>query len=253
MLTKRVNLFFLLKDDRLVKGTNFLNFTDVGDPMSQAMVYDAQGAEEISIVDIEATSQKRLMDMKIIRKILAKSRLPIAIGGGIKSLKDAGKYFAAGADKIILNTHAFLNPALVKELSDEFGSQSVVVSVDVKKNSGGKYDIFVYSGKQKIDLDFETMLKKFGDDGAGELIVTSIDREGTLSGFDLELYETAKRLAPMPLIASGGAGCYDHIVDLFQKIDCDGCAIGKMLFLRDYDVVRIKSYLKNNNVFVRDS
>ena len=240
MLTKRIIPLFLLKEGRLYKGEKFKNFIDVGDPTSQGMIYDAQGADEIIIVDIEASKKKKIIDPRIITSMITKCRLPIAAGGGIRDVKSAKKCFSAGADKIVVNTHAILNPRLVKEMAMEFGSQSVVVSIDVKK-SDSNYDIYIYSGTKKIGIKLEDLIKKFIDCGAGEIIVTCINKEGTMSGFDCNLYSRIRKFISVPLIASGGAGSYDHIVDLFKESDCDACAIGKMIFLRDYDMVRIKS------------
>ncbi|MDD5005408.1 MAG: imidazole glycerol phosphate synthase cyclase subunit [Candidatus Omnitrophica bacterium] len=253
MTSLRIIPFFLLKGKRLVKGTQFKDFKDVGDPLSQAMIYDAQGADEIIIVDIEASRGNKIIDTNIINRMISKCRLPIGAGGGIKTVQDADECFRAGADKIIVNTHAILRPPLVKELVKEFGSQSVVVSLDVRKNKGSGYDVYVFSGEKKVDNDFNTLIKKLIDCGAGEFIITSIDKEGTLSGFDYDLYAVVRNLIPVPLIASGGCGCYEDIVKLHQQTDCDACAIGKLLFLRDYDIVRIKSYIKGKKVLTREA
>jgi len=253
VIAHRIIPFFLLKGKRLTKGTQFRDFVDVGDPISQAMIYDAQGADEIAIVDIEASKENRIIDTKIITQIITKCRLPIAAGGGIKTIRDARKCFEAGADKIVVNTYAVLDPSLVKKLADEFGSQSVTVSIDVKKSAKGNYEVYIFSGTQKVKEDHEVLIKKFIEYGAGELVVTAIDREGVLSGFDYDLYKSIRPLVKIPLIASGGAGCYDDIVRLLNETGCDACALGKMLFLRDYDMVRIKSYLKGKKVLVREA
>ena len=253
MLAKRIIPHFLLKGKRLVKGTNFGGFVDVGDPVSQAMIYDAQGADEIIIVDIDASREGRIIDTNIIDQILKQCRLPIGAGGGIRTIDDARRCFGAGADKIIVNTQAVLNPAFVSELAAEFGSQSIVVSLDVRRNGTGNNNLYIYSGKQKIDIMPHDIIKKFVDYGAGEFIITTIDREGTLKGFDCGLHNSIRKIVNVPLIASGGAGSYDDIVDLFKETDSDACAIGKMLFLRDYDIVRIKSYLKSKKVLTRDA
>lgn len=253
MISKRIIPMFLLKGARLVKGTRFSDFIDVGDPTSQAMVYDAQGADEIIIVDIAASSQNRVINTFIITDMITKCRLPICAGGGIKTINDAKKCFSAGADKIVVNSSAAVRPAFVKELSDEFGSQSVVVSIDVRRSKNGDYDVYIDSGQKKIDVNLYSYLGSILKFGAGEIILTSIDNEGILGGFDYELYKRARDYVSVPLIASGGAGKYDDIVRLFAESDCDAVAIGKMLFLRDYDVVRIKSYLKGRNVVAREA
>ncbi len=185
--------------------------------------------------------------------MIHKCRLPIGAGGGISNVEDARRCFEAGADKIVINTQAVLNPSLVRELAKEFGSQSVIVSIDVKNDRSGNYDVYVFSGKQKTDVKLNELLERVIKNGAGEIVVTSIDKEGALSGFDYELYAELRRIIPIPFIASGGAGCYDDMVKLFRETDCDGCGIGKMLFLRDYDIVRIKSYLKGKGVLMREA
>lgn len=253
MIARRIIPLFLLKGARLVKGTQFGRFTDVGDPLSQAMVYDAQGADEIIIVDIEASRQGRTIDTAVIERIIRKCRLPIGAGGGVKDIKDARRCFEAGADKIVVNTHAVLNPPFVRQLADEFGSQSVVVSIDVKKGPGGEYGVYAYAGKEKVPVGLEELVQKVISHGAGELLITSIDKEGTLSGFDIDLYRRLRDLVSVPLIASGGSGCYDHMVALFRETGADACAIGKMLFLRDYDIVRIKTYMRGRSVVTREA
>lgn len=252
MLSKRIIPTFLLKGNRLVKGTNFGDFIDVGDPVSQAMICDAQGADEIIIVDIDASLEGRFINPDVITRIITKCRLPITAGGGIKSIDDARICFKAGADKIVVNTHAILNPSLVSELSQEFGSQSVVVSIDVMKNLNNGYDVFTHSGKEKTDLNLDELINKFIENGAGEFIIKSIDQDGTLSGFDLDLFNSVRKITSVPLIASGGAGSYDHLVDVLN-LGCDAATIGKMLFLRDYDIVRIKSYLIGKKVVIREA
>ena len=249
---KRIIPVFLLRGSRLVKGTQFTDFVDVGDPISQGMIYDAQGADEITIVDITANSENRTINPNIINEMIKKCRLPIAAGGGIKKIEDAKKCFRAGADKIVVNSSAVLNPSFIKKLALEFGSQSVLVSLDIKKDHD-QYAVFIKSGRKKINIKLEDVIEQTVKNGAGEIVVTVIDKEGTLSGMDVDLYKRIRKLIPIPLIASGGAGCYDDLVDIFQKTNIDACGIGKMLFLRDYDIVRIKSYLKGKNIALRES
>lgn len=253
MIPKRIIPLFLLSHGRLVKGTRFTDYIDVGDPISQAMIYDAQGADEIIIVDIDATTESRHISTDVIESMISRCRLPIAAGGGIRSVSDATRCFAAGADKIVLNTAAVLNPRLVRELVNEFGAQSVVVSIDVKRSAEGSYDIYTHSGRQKHAIPLKSFIERAVQYGAGELVITSIDCEGMLSGFAAPLYNDLRKNIPVSFIASGGAGCYDDIVHLFKESDCDACALGKMLFLRDYDIVRIKSYLTGRNVITRDA
>lgn len=253
MKYKRIIPLFLLKGKRLVKGTNFHDFVDVGDPLSQAMIYDAQGADEIAFVDIEASSKGTVIEPAFINAMIRKTRLPISAGGGIRSVQDGRSCFNAGADKIIINTHAILEPRLVKELSDEFGCQSVVVSIDVKVNQAGAPEVYIQSGSRKIGTPLEEVLARVVENGAGEIMLTVINNEGALGGFADGLYARVRPLVNVPLIASGGAGSYDDIVRMFQVSDADACALGKILALRDYDIVRIKSYMKGKKVSTRDA
>jgi len=253
MKYKRIIPLFLLKGKRLVKGVQFGNFVDVGDPLSQAMIYDAQGADEIVIVDIEASRQNRLIDGNLIHAMIRKTRLPIAVGGGIRTVEDGRSCFRAGADKIVINTHAVLNPELVSSLAGEFGRQAVVVSIDVRRDTAGVYIPHVFSGSRAVDRPLDEVVDTFVEQGAGEIILTVIDREGTLSGFEDPLYAEIRTRIPVPLIASGGAGCYDDMARLFHTVDVDACALGTMLTLRDYDIVRIKAYLTGEKISVRDS
>jgi cyclase len=253
MIAKRIIPLFLLDGQRLVKGTRFsAPFKDVGAPLSQGMIQDAQGAEEIIIVDINAARRGRTIDPAVITSMITECRLPIAAGGGIRSLEDARRCFLAGADKVVLNTRGVERPELLRELALEFGAQSVVLSIDVRREGAG-WAVYVDGGRRRVDADLFELAALAVDKGAGELVVCSIDREGTTSGFDVELYERLRPLVSVPLIASGGAGSYDDIVEMFQRSDCDGCALGKMLSLRDFDIVRIKSYLKGRGVLVRDA
>lgn len=217
------------------------------------MIYDAQGADELIILDIDATRESRHISPEIIEAMITKCRIPITAGGGISSVKDATKCFRAGADKIVVNTAAIENPGLVRELANEFGSQSVVVSLDIKKNPDNSYTIYSHSGSIRQSNPFEEYIDWVVNSGAGEILITVIDREGALSGFDYQLYTDLRKRIPLSFIASGGAGCYDDIVRLFGQSDCDACALGKMLFLRDYDIVRIKSYLKGRHILIREA
>lgn len=253
MISKRIIPLFLLSGTRLVKGTRFAGpFKDVGDPLSQAMIYDAQGAEEIAIVDIDAQREGRSIAPGLINRMILKCRLPIAAGGGIRNLQDAQACFAAGADKIIVNTQAVQRPEFVTELATEFGAQSVMVSVDVRLQDGA-WRVWTGSGTTLSDRELEPLLDELVERGAGEILLTDIDREGTLSGVDIDLYRRVATRLNVPLIASGGFGSYDQLVALFQQTQCSACALGKMLSLRDYDIVRIKAYLKGRRIQVREA
>jgi cyclase len=249
---KRIIPTLLLKGTRLAKGTHFRDHVDVGDPVSQAMVYDAQGADELMILDIAAQAEGRRFPSHVIQQINKKCRLPVAVGGGISSVKDAMELFSAGADKIVLNTAAFRTPQLVREIANLMGNQAVNIAIDVREENG-RYRIYTEAGTKPQDIDLEDALKTFQDLGAGEFTLTNIDREGTLRGFDLGLYQKVAKVVTVPLIASGGCGRYQDVIDLAANPCVDGFGIGKMLCLRDYDVVRIKAFVRGKNIPTRDA
>ena len=253
MRTKRLIPQFLLRKGRLVKGTRFGDHVDVGDPVSQAMIQDAQGADEIALVDLDATREGRTLDPLWVRRMIRRCRLPIAAGGGIRSVEDAKGLFAAGADKIIVNTAAVLHPFLVRELAEVFGAQSVLVSVDVRSDLRRGWVPVVESGTREVDREVPDLLEELVLQGAGEVLHTSVDREGTLEGLDLDLYRLVRPRVSVPLIASGGAGNYQHLTALFATTGCDAVGLGKMLVLRDYDMVRIKAFLHGRGIPVRDA
>lgn len=253
MISKRIIPQFLLRGKRLVKGSRFSGpFIDVGDPLSQALINDAQGAEELALVDIDATREGRCIPPEVITSIINRCRLPLAVGGGVATLQDARRCFLAGADKIIVNTHAFRDIGFISALASEFGAQSVVVSMDVKMIDG-KRRVVSESGTKVAEGGVFDWLDRFVEAGAGEIILTSVDHEGMLQGVDVGFYAEAASRLSVPLIAGGGFGAYDHIVDLFQKTQATGCALGKMLVLRDFDIIRIKAYLRQAGVPVRDA
>ncbi|MGI6784705.1 MAG: imidazole glycerol phosphate synthase subunit HisF [Aminivibrio sp.] len=253
MLYKRIIPQFLLKGDRLVKGTAFKDHIDAGDPVSQAKIYDAQGADEILIVDIEATAQGRTIPPALIERIVSKCRLPLTVGGGVRSLEDARRLFRSGADRVALNSGAVEVEGLLESMVADFGSQSVMVSIDaIYLPERNDWEVLVRSGTKRTGVTVSESVEKAIYLGAGEILLNSIDREGSLNGFDCALYEHVRPFVTVPLIASGGAGCYDHIVESFRAGSVDACCLGKMLALRDYDIVRIKSYLHGRGIAVRE-
>ena len=248
MLCKRIVTSLLLSGDRLVKGTKFDNFVDVGDPVSQAMITSDQGADEICLLDITASALNKVVDYDLVESITDVRHVPLSVGGGIKTVEDAGALINSGAERIVINSAAICDKSLIPALSCKFGEQSVVVSIDVRRASGCDYDVYM-NGKDVHDL--WTYLEAIANEGVGEFLITDIDREGTLSGFDYDLYEECCERVEQPIIASGGAGCYDDIVKLFEHTNCDACALGKMLCLRHYDMIGIKSYIAGKGINVR--
>jgi cyclase len=248
MLCKRIITSLLLSGDRLVKGTQFDSFVDVGDPVSQSMIASDQGADEICLLDITASDVQDVIDYKLVERITDVRQIPLSVGGGIKTVEHASALIDAGAERIVVNSAAICDKSLIPALSHKFGDQSVVVSIDVRRGSEWNYD--VYMGKKDVH-DLWAYLSVIAEEGVGEFLITDIEREGTLSGFNYDLYKECCERVKQPVIASGGAGCYDHIVKLFEYTNCDACALGKMLCLRHYDMIGIKSYISGKGIDVR--
>jgi cyclase len=253
-ITKRVIPTFLLKGKRLVKGGSFSNHVDVGDPISQAQIYDAQGADEIVLLDILARGEARGPNLDVINQIAKNCRLPLAVGGGISTVEQALACIGAGADKVILNTSALKDPKIIPALANVIGSSSVLISLDVKReNPTAPFEVYSHAATEKCTIKLKDFISDLEHQGAGELMVTDIDHEGNYLGYNLDLYREITQWSRLPLIASGGAGNYKHIIDLFKITSVDACAIGKMLFLRDYDIVRIKAFMTGQGIDVRDA
>ncbi|MEK6845787.1 MAG: imidazole glycerol phosphate synthase cyclase subunit, partial [Nanoarchaeota archaeon] len=212
MLKKRIVPTILLKGNRCVKGVNFTNFRDVGDPVTVARVYDAQKADELVFLDIEANSQRgteeeqRNLLYDIIKETASECFMPLCVGGGIRTIEEIRKLFQSGADKVSLNTTAVENPELVREAARLFGSANILVSIDVKKTDKFEHEVFTHSGQKAAGLDAVEWAKKAEELGAGELLITSIDREGTRSGYDLALIRKITSIVQIPVVASGGVG-----------------------------------------------
>jgi len=248
MICKRIITSLLLHGNRLVKGTKFNDYVDVGDPVSQCMIASDQGADEICLLDIDASHENRVIDYKLVESITDVCKIPLAVGGGIRTTDDAQKLIQAGAEKIVINSHAICDPATIPILSRKFGSQSVIVSIDVIPVNDMDYNVYL-NGRDVLDL--WAYLDTISQEGVGEFLITDISKEGTLSGFNYDLYAECCERVKQPIVASGGAGCYDDIVRLFEHTDCDACALGKMLCLRHYDMIGIKSYITGKGINVR--
>ncbi len=249
---KRLIAKMSLMGNRLAKGTRFTDFVDVGDPVSQTKIMDAQGIDEIVIVDANAERGTRTIAPDLVARMAKVCHVPLTAGGGVASVADARALLAAGADKVIVTDAAFANERLVAELVDALGADAVCVALDVRKEEN-TYVPYAQNSTKRIDGDLFTWAERFTQAGARQMIVTSIDRDGTLSGFDFELYAACRDRVEADVVAAGGAGSYDDIVALFASSACVGCCIGKMLSLRDYDIVRIKAYLHGKGVSVRDA
>ena len=240
-----------VKNGRVVKGINFLNLIDAGDPVEQAKHYSENGADEICFLDISASLENRNTMVNVVKKTANEVFIPLTVGGGISSIENIQALLKAGADKVSINSAAIKNPNIIKEASEYFGNQCIVVAVDAKKH---KDDWFVYShgGTQKTDLLALNWIEKVQNLGAGEILLTSMDRDGTKSGFDNELLSKVSEFLKIPLIASGGVGVLEHFYDGVVKGKADALLAASVFHFNEISIKEVKKYLKNKNIRVRD-
>ena len=250
MSARRIIACFDMKDGNLVKGTNFVNLRTYGDAVQRAIDYYSQGADEIAILDISASEEKRRPLFQMIEQMTERIFIPVVAGGGIRSIMDVQKLLDSGADKVSINAAAIEDPKLISKLCYEFGSQCVVVSIDARKLDG-QWKVFSYGGKKDCGLSAAGWAAKAQELGAGEIMLTSIDRDGTGKGFDLELVDSVCSAVSIPVIASGGAGCAGDFEKLFCSTDCSA-GLGAGIFHRnEVRIGELKKYLKEKGVDLR--
>jgi cyclase len=216
MLAKRIIPCLDVKNGRVVKGVNFVNLRDAGDPLEQAALYDTAGADELVFLDISATAEGHETVVNIVGQVAAQIHMPLTVGGGIRSVQDMRQLLLAGADKISINSAAVSNPQLISEGARLFGSQCVVLAADLRRKRSSGWEVYVKGGREPTGRDGITWIKEAVSLGAGELLITSMDQDGTLAGYDLELYETISQAVNVPLIASGGAGTMHHFAEVLR-------------------------------------
>lgn len=249
MLKKRIIPILLLKDGRCVKGVQFSrNFRDTGDPIYAARVYDSQKADELIFLDI---GNNKTLLFNTIKQVAEQCFMPLTIGGGISCIQDVKHLFRIGADKVSINTNAVLNPKLITKCAKIFGSQSIVVSIDAKKQDNGKYLVYIKSSKQETNLDAIEWAKTAEKLGAGELLITAIDHEGTMKGYDLELLSKIKNAVNIPIIINGGCGKLHHIKEAFLHCDVSAVGISSMFHFTDQSTIKARSYLNVEGFNVR--
>lgn len=213
MLKARVIPCLDVKDGRVVKGVNFVDLIDAGDPVEQARLYDAQGADELCFLDITASSDNRETIYDVIRRTAEQCFMPLTVGGGVRNVEDVRKLLLAGADKVSINTAAVTNPEFVREAAQKFGNQCIVVAIDAKQTGPNKFEIFTHGGRNSTGIDAVEWARKMAEYGAGEILLTSMDRDGTRSGFNLELTRAIADAVKIPVIASGGVGALAHLAE----------------------------------------
>ena len=251
MLKKRIIPCLDVKDGRVVKGINFVDLIDAGDPVEQASVYNQNGADEICFLDITASSDKRDILLDTVQKTAECCFVPLTVGGGVRSVQDIRKLLLAGADKVSINTAAIKNPDLIKESSNKFGSQCIVVAIDAKKTDENKWTVFTHGGREPTDLDAIEFSKLAEQNGAGEILLTSMDRDGTKEGYDIDLTKKISSNLNIPVIASGGVGNLDHLKTGITEGGASAVLAASIFHFGEYSIKEAKEYLKKENVPVR--
>ena len=251
MLKNRIIPCLDVKDGRVVKGINFVDLIDAGDPVEQASVYNKNGADEICFLDITASSDKRDILLDTVKKTAECCFVPLTVGGGVRSILDIRKLLLAGADKVSINTAAIKNPELIKESSNKFGSQCIVVAIDAKKTAENKWTVFTHGGREATELDAVEFAKLAEKNGAGEILLTSMDRDGTKEGYDIELTKKISSSLNIPVIASGGVGNLQHLKDGILDGGASAVLAASIFHFGEYSIQDAKEYLKKENVPVR--
>lgn len=251
MLAKRIIPCLDMKGGRVVKGVNFVGLSDIGDPVERAAFYEKQGADEIAFLDISASNEDRATMVDIAAKTAEAISVPFCVGGGIRTVEDFRKVLSKGADKCSINTAAVKNPDLIREASETFGSQAVIVAEDVVKTGDNKWEVVIKGGTEKTGLDAIEWAKKCEELGAGEILLTSMDKDGTKDGYDLEITRAISEAVNIPVIASGGAGTLEDIYLGLTEGKADAALVASMVHYNIHTIKEIKEYLKERGVEVR--
>lgn len=251
MLTKRIIPCLDIKDGRTVKGTNFVNLRDAGDPVELAANYALQGADELVFLDITATVEKRKTLSELVKKVARKINIPFTVGGGINTVEDVSVLLNSGADKVSINTAAFKNPQLITDIAKAAGSQCVVLAIDTKKEEDGEWYVYLNGGRTKTDKKCLAWAKEAEALGAGEILLTSMNNDGTKSGFALDITKTLATTLSIPIIASGGGGSMAHFKDVFLTAHADAALAASVFHFKEIEIPDLKQYLKKENIAVR--
>jgi cyclase len=253
MLAKRIIPCLDVKDGRVVKGVNFVGLRDAGDPVEVAALYDEQGADEVTFLDITASSDRRGIIIDVVRRTAEQVFIPLTVGGGVRTLEDIRALLGAGADKVSINTAAVKRPEFVREAARRFGSQCIVVAVDAKaRETAAGWEVYIYGGREPTGIDAVAWSRRMVDYGAGEILLTSMDRDGTKDGYDLELTRAIVAAVDVPVIASGGVGTLEHLYEGLALANASAALAASIFHYREYTVKDAKEYLRARNVRVRD-
>lgn len=251
MLTKRIIPCLDVMEGRVVKGTNFLELKDAGDPVENAKAYEEQLADELCFLDITASHEKRRTIIDVVERVSHEVFMPLTVGGGIRSIDDIRDILRAGADKVTVNTTAVENPGFVRESSEIFGSQCICVAIDAKRREGGGFEVYTYGGRRPTGVEAVGWAKRVEELGAGEILLTSMDRDGTRIGFDVELTRTIAESVNIPVIASGGVGTLEHLYEGLAAAKADAVLAASIFHYREHTVADAKRYLRERGVNVR--
>lgn len=251
MLAKRIIPCLDIKDGRTVKGTNFVDLRDAGDPVELAALYAKQGADELVFLDITATIEKRKTLAELVNRVAHQVNIPFTVGGGISSVEDVNILLQNGADKISVNTAAFKNSGLINELSKEFGSQCVVLAIDTRKEEDGEWYVYLNGGRVKTEIKCFDWAKRGVEAGAGEILLTSMNHDGTKAGFALDITQQLSTKLPVPVIASGGGGSMQHFEEVFREAKADAALAASIFHFKEIDIRDLKNYLAEKNITVR--
>lgn len=251
MLAKRIIPCLDVHEGRVVKGINFVNLRDAGDPVELAAYYDREGADELVFLDISASFEGRQTMVDVVRNTARKVFIPFAVGGGIRNIDDIRNILVAGADKVSVNSAAVKDPGLITEGARKFGSQCIVVAIDARRNDRGGWEVYINGGKTPTGLDALEWARKAQSLGAGEILLTSMDKDGTKDGYDLELTAAVSESVPIPVIASGGAGNLQHLCDAVETGKADAVLCASIFHYREYTIREAKQYLIDKGVAIR--
>ncbi|MCI8264891.1 MAG: imidazole glycerol phosphate synthase subunit HisF [Lachnospiraceae bacterium] len=252
MITKRIIPCLDVHDGRVVKGVNFVNLVDAGDPVEIAAAYDQAGADELVFLDITASSDNRATKVELVRRVAEKVFIPFTVGGGIRTVEDFKAILREGADKVAVNSAAIMNPSLIREAADKFGSQCVVVAIDAKRRADGSgWNIYKNGGRVDMGIDAVEWAVKANQLGAGEILLTSMDCDGTKNGYDNELTRIVSEKVSIPVIASGGAGSLEHFRDVFVEGKADATLAASLFHFKKLEIRDVKKYLHEQGISVR--
>jgi len=251
MLKVRIIPCLDVKDGRVVKGVNFVNLRDAGDPVEQARIYDAAGADELCFLDITASHEKRGTLLEVVQATAEACFMPLTVGGGVGPLEDIRRLLLAGADKVSINSAAVRDPELIRQAAQKFGSQCIVVGIDAKRNASGAFEVFTHGGRKPTGLEAVAWAQRLAELGAGEILLTSMDRDGTRSGFDLELTRAVADAVTIPVIASGGVGTLQHLVEGVLEGHASAVLAASIFHFGDHSIAEAKAALAAAGVPVR--